>query len=184
MTTTSTRRTRIGLDGDAETGFGIDIGGGLGWADSGSGLSANVRASGLLLHEASGFRDWEVSGRLSYDPRPSSPLGPSGAVAASWAMRSDPLTSLTADRNGAAGGRVDAEFGYGFPVVDGRLVGTPRVGFQQSGAGREFRLGFDLALAPRDHFAWTLGVEGRRRESAANRLRPEHELRLGAAAHW
>ena len=174
-------------DGDAESGFGIDIGGGLGWADSGSGLSADVRARGVVLHQASGFRDWQVSGRLSYDPRPASPLGPSLAVAASRGRRSDSLAGVAggaAGANAVEGGHVDAELGYGFPVLDGRLVGTPHIGLQHSGDGREYRLGFDLDLAPRAGSAVTLGAAARRREGSDNRTGPEHELWLGASARW
>ena len=38
--------------GDAETGFGVDVGGGLAWTDPGLRISAEVRARGMLSHEA------------------------------------------------------------------------------------------------------------------------------------
>ena len=38
--------------GDAETGFGVDIGAGLAWTDPASGLKAKVDARGLLTHSA------------------------------------------------------------------------------------------------------------------------------------
>ena len=65
--------------GDAETGFGADIGAGLSWADPGSGLSADIRARALLAHEADGFseRGFSGSGSVSWDPEPSTALGPS-----------------------------------------------------------------------------------------------------------
>ena len=40
--------------GDAETGFGADIGAGLALSDPARGLSAEVRARGLLTHEDGG----------------------------------------------------------------------------------------------------------------------------------
>ena len=61
--------------GDAETGFGADIGGGLAFSAPASGLSLDVSARGLLAHEASDFREWGVAASLGYDPDPSSPLG-------------------------------------------------------------------------------------------------------------
>ena len=50
-----TPSAEIGLrhdGGDAETGFGADIGAGLAWSHAGSGIAAEVSARGLLTHEA------------------------------------------------------------------------------------------------------------------------------------
>ena len=60
---------------NAETGFGLDIGGGLTWSDPASGIQAEVSARGLLTHEAGGFRDRGVSGLFAWDPRPDSERG-------------------------------------------------------------------------------------------------------------
>ena len=49
--------------GDAETGFGLDLGGGLAWSDPASGIAAEVSARGLLTHEA-GVRKGEDDDRL------------------------------------------------------------------------------------------------------------------------
>ena len=43
--------------GDAETGAGVDIGGGLIVSDAATGLSANLRVRMLLVHQDQGFRD-------------------------------------------------------------------------------------------------------------------------------
>ena len=67
--------------GDAETGFGADLGGGLAFADPKHGLSLEFRAQGLLAHESSGFREWGASAGLAWDPRPGTGPG-SVAVAA------------------------------------------------------------------------------------------------------
>lgn len=53
--------------GDAETGFGVDIGGGLAWSDTRRGITAEFRGPGLLTHEADGFRERGVSGSLFWD---------------------------------------------------------------------------------------------------------------------
>ena len=73
-----TPRLEAGLrhdGGDAETGFGLDLGGGLAWSDRTSGLSAEVSGRGLLTHEAGGFRDRGFAGALTWDPRPDSDRG-------------------------------------------------------------------------------------------------------------
>ena len=63
--------------GDAETGWGVDIGGGLRWHAPALGLSAEVSGRGLVAHEAAGLKDRGVSGSLAWDPDPSSDRGPS-----------------------------------------------------------------------------------------------------------
>ena len=61
--------------GDAEIGFGADLGGGLAFADPKHGLSLEFRARGLLAHESSGFREWGASAGLAWDPRPRARTG-------------------------------------------------------------------------------------------------------------
>ena len=64
--------------GDAETGFGADIGAGLALADPARGLSAEVRGRGLLTHEDGGH---ERAGFLGHAlVRPDARLG-AGALA-------------------------------------------------------------------------------------------------------
>ena len=61
--------------GDAETGFGLDLGGGIVLSHPEQGLQAEVRDRGLLSHAAEGFRDQGFSGSLSWQQRPDSDLG-------------------------------------------------------------------------------------------------------------
>ena len=60
--------------GDAETGFGIDLGGGITLASPEHGLEMEVRGRGLLSHAAEGFRDQGFSASLSWR-QPDSHLG-------------------------------------------------------------------------------------------------------------
>ena len=71
-------RLELGLrhdGGDAETGFGLDLGGGLAWSYPGTGIRAEASARGLLTHAAGGFRDRGVAGVLVWDPRPGTERG-------------------------------------------------------------------------------------------------------------
>ena len=43
--------------GDAETGAGLDLGGGVAFADAVTGMSLDVRVRTLVVHEAEGFSD-------------------------------------------------------------------------------------------------------------------------------
>ena len=70
--------------GDAETGAGMDVGGGLAFSDTVTGLSLDVRAWTLVVHQAEGLTDRGMSLSLGWDPTPSSPLGLTARVAPSW----------------------------------------------------------------------------------------------------
>ena len=75
---TLTPRFRIGWrydGGGAETGLGVDIGGGLLWSAPVRGISAEIGVRRVLMHEATGFNDWSLSGLVRYDPNPSSERG-------------------------------------------------------------------------------------------------------------
>ena len=61
--------------GDAETGFGLDLGGGLALSDPKRGLQAELRGRGLLTHESKGFRDLGFSGSLAWEGNPGSDRG-------------------------------------------------------------------------------------------------------------
>ena len=61
--------------GDAETGAGMDVGGGLVVSDASTGLAVDVRVRMLVMHQAEGFRERGMAVSLSYNPTPSTPLG-------------------------------------------------------------------------------------------------------------
>ena len=177
--------------GDAETGFGADIGAGLTWADPGSGLTADIRARGLLAHEADGFSERGFSGTLSWDPEPSTVLGPSltltqtvGAASSGGAealLGRGTMEGLAPDDGGDELERrtLEARLGYGFALFGGGYTGTPEVGLGLTGAYREMSLGWRLAGARRAGLAFGLDVEGARRESETGDGKAEHRLGLG-----
>ena len=70
--------------GDAETGAGMDVGGGLILSDSSTGLAVDVRVRMLLVHQAEGFQERGMAVSLSYNPTPSTPLGFMARVVPSW----------------------------------------------------------------------------------------------------
>ena len=159
--------------GDAETGAGLDVGGGLIVADSSTGLALDVRMRMLVVHQADGFRERGMALSLSYDPTPSTPLGFMARVAPSWggeaaggagALWGRETMAGLADGGLASGNRLDTEIGYGLPVGS-RFVGTPRVGFAATPYGRDYRMGYGLTLLERRPLNLELGVDARRRES-------------------
>ena len=151
----------------------MDIGGGLIVSDAVTGLSAGVRVRMLLVHQDQGFRDRGVSLSFGYNPAPSAPFGFMAKVAPSWGGQAESGAQALwgretmagmADGGPAAGGRLEAELGYGMPV-GGRLVGMPSFGIGASGHGRDYRLGYGLTVAQGGATHFDLGIYANRRES-------------------
>ena len=98
--------------GDAETGFGVDIGGGLAFADPKRGLTFDVSARTLVAHEAPGFRERGLTAALGFDPLPLTDrgltlslrqtLGAASTGGADALMGRETLTGLGANDNGGA----------------------------------------------------------------------------------
>ena len=161
--------------GDAETGAGVDLGGGLIVSDTLTGLSADVRVRMLLAHQDEGFRERGMSVSFSYNPTPQTPLGFMAKLTPSWggqassgaqALWGQETMAGMAQGGVASGSRLQAELGYGLPV-GGRLVGTPRFGIGTSEHGRDYRLGYGMTVAERGAMSFELGVDAHRRESPA-----------------
>ncbi len=186
-------RLEVGMrhdGGDAETGVGLDVGGGFGWSSLVSGLQAEVSGRGLLTHESAGFRDRGFAGSLAWDPAPGTDRGPSltlsrtmGGSAAGGVetlLRPDTARALGAANEDDLGQRrLEAELGYGFEVLGGGWTGTPELGLGWSETVRETTLGWRLAESRRAGLVFGLDIEGARRESVAGDAAPEHRLGLG-----
>ena len=174
--------------GDAETGFGVELGGGTVFADAARGLMAQVMVRGLVAHEAADFRDWRVSGSLRFDPTPSSELGPAVALKPSWGGASSGGVAALLGRETLAGlsayeaasvGRLDAEAAYGLVVFGGRAMGTPYLRVGQSEVFREVRMGCRLELLRWEGLE--MGIEGTQRESTGDNMAPDREVMLHLA---
>ena len=177
--------------GDAETGAGMDVGGGLVVSDASTGLAVDVRVRTLLVHQDEDFSERGVSLSLSYNPTPSTPLGFVARVAPSWGGQATSGAAALWGRETmagmahgglASGNRLDGEVGYGLPVGS-RFVGTPRVGFATSEYGRDYRLGYSLGLLDRQDLELELGVDAQRRESSF-RNGADRQLLGRAAVRW
>ena len=177
--------------GDAETGAGVDIGGGLIVSDALTGLSAGVRVRMLLVHQDQGFRDRGVSLSFGYNPTPLTPFGFMAKLTPSWggqatsgaqALWGQETMAGVAPGGPAAGGRLEAELGYGMPV-GGRLVGMPSFGIGASGHGRDYRLGYGLTVAQGGAMHFELGIDANRRESPSQGT-AEHGVLGRLTARW
>ena len=199
---TLTPRMEIGVrhdGGDAETGFGLDVGGGLAWSHPANGIAAQVSGRALLTHEAKGFRDRGIAGSLAWDPGRGSGRGPKltltqtmGASAAGGVdalLGRGTLGGLGANDDGdeLANRRLELRMGYGFSVLGDRFTSTPEFGLALSNGHRDYSLGWRLGLAQRGVNALELKLEATRREKAdgaANDNDAEHGIGFRVTARW
>ena len=192
-----TPRLAIGVrqdGGDAETGFGADIGGGVTLAAPAQGLTVSLEGRGVLTHEAAGFRDRGVAGSLAWDPPPSNGRGPkltlrqtvgAGASGGKDALLSrTTLEGLAANDNGAGRRRLEARFGYGFSAFGGGFTMSPEIGLGLSEAGRDYSLGWRLRRDGSGPGSLELSLEARRRESANEDTPPEHGIGFRLSARF
>ena len=139
--------------GDAETGFGVDVGGGLKFAAPRRGLAFDVTVRTLVTHEESGFRERGLAVALTFDPLPSSDRGLSlslrqtlGAASTGGAdalLGRETMARLGANDNSGAR-RLELTAGYGIAMFGGRFTGTPEIGVGFSDGGRNDRLGWRI----------------------------------------
>ena len=182
--------------GDAETGFGADVGAGLAWRDERRGISAALRARGLLVHEALDLQEVGLSGSLGWQPvagdrGPSlsltQSLGGASAGGADALLQRGTLGGLAAtpgldSATGDPGSqRLEARFDYGFGVFGGRYTWSPGIGVGLLDGGRDYRVGWRLVRAGRQSGvvggALALSFEATRRERpAADGAPPEHAV--------
>ncbi len=130
--------------GDAETGLGMELGGGVRWSTSQ--LRAEVGGRTLVLHTDEGLREWGLMGAIEYG----SPggLGPSMRVRPLWGnvyggdlWREAPLHSMGVGRPDQ---RVEMELGYGMPIR--KSLGRSIVGMTLDPSGRAYRVGYNLRM--------------------------------------
>ena len=166
--------------GDGATGAGVELGGGAAWAAPSSPVTLEARGRALLAHGGDA-EEWGVGGALRVAPGPDG-LGLSLALAPSWGAADGGLARLwsagAARANTAqAGGRLDAEAGYGLRALGG--VATPLAGFALAGdRSREWRVGGRLALAE----ALDLALATSLRENRAGN--PDRRIALDIRLRW
>ena len=192
-----TPRLALGLrhdGGDAETGFGADIGGGVTFEAPAQGLTISLEGRGVLTHEASGFRDRGLAGSLAWSPPPSTGRGPkltltqtvgAGASGGKDALLArETLEGLAANDDDGGRQRLEARFGYGIGVSGGRFTMTPEIGLGLSDAGRDYSLGWRLTRTGSGPGSLELSLEAQRRESANDNTPPDHGIGFTATARW
>ena len=163
--------------GDAEVGFGAEVGGGLAWTAPALGMSLNVSGRTLFAHDDSDAVNNTFSASLELVP-------PSLSTGRSYG----PSLSLRHDVGGAAThglealfasealmlnhtsssmpGRWSMEAGWGVAAFDGRFTGTPHLGVGLAGTTRDYSIGWRLTPTARSGtLSLTLDVLATQREN-------------------
>ena len=200
-TGTFTPRLELGVrrdGGDAETGFGLDLGAGIAWSDPATGIRAEARGRGLLTHEADGLRQRGIAGSFGWDPSPDTDRGPSltftqtmglsatGGADALLGRRTLAGLAATNDGDELDRRRLEVRLGYGFGALGNRFTSRPEAGYAVSEARREYSLVWRLVRDRRhgDVGSLEFAVEARRQGSGNDNGDPEHRLGLGMTARW
>ena len=175
--------------GDAETGFGIELGGGVTWMDPALGMSLDLSGRTLITHDSDELKNRGFGASLAWDPKPATARGPSVRMNWDWGGQAtgglDSLfTAQTLDqRTGtdSTSARWRAEAAYGWPVLGGRFIGSPHLGLGLGTGSREYSLGW--RVTPERHAPdLSFGVRATRTESDS--VAPEHAVRFEAIFRW
>ena len=172
--------------GDAETGFGMDLGAGLSWNDPEQGITAAVKGRTLLSHGAEDFQDQGLALSFSWQPTSSNrgaSLSLSHAVGlpaeGGLAALLNPTAIEVVDEPHSSGERFEARLAYGFPFYNDRLTLSPAVALALSTNSRTY--GLLWSLAPYDEHLhaepWELSLEGERQENLSSPT-VDHSLKL------
>ena len=161
--------------GDAETGFGLELGGRVQYADPGLGLTIEGAVRALLAHEDADYEEWGAWGTVRVAPGAAG-QGLALTVAPAWGAASSGVDGLWSRQTTAGlappgqrrqpAGRLTAEVGYGFTAFDTGLL-TPYAGtVLADGESRTYRVGGRLRLNGGWATGLALTLEGQRQESA------------------
>ena len=172
--------------GDAETGAGLEVGGGLGYAARR--LSVTVNARGLLAHQDTAYEEWGFSGAMAYTPSEDG-RGWSMRLGSGWGATHSGIESLWSRQDAAALVRhapVDAaqayqlEVRYGLDGRQGRARWAPYLGVESGGGSRQaLRLGVTLTAGRR----LDAGLELGQRQGGPG-ADPEYAGQLRATLRW
>ena len=173
-------------DGDAETGAGIELGGGLGFAAGR--LAVQVNARGLVAHEDTAYEEWGFSGSVTYQPGKDG-RGLSMKLGSAWGATQSGVQSLwsPADASGLARGgaamnlaqRFQTEFGYGLSGHKGRALWVPFVGAEAGqGGSQSLRMGVKLTSGSNVEAGLEIGQRGNARGEIG------HAVQLRGSMRW
>ena len=176
--------------GDAETGFGTELGAGVSWMDPQRGISADIKGRILLTHGSEDFQERGMALSFAWDPNPSD-RGPSFSVshalgaAATGGLDAllNPTTmeGLDADPDSNEHQQFATRLAYGFPAFGDRLTITPSLGLALSPYSSSTSLLWALtpyAGTGQVDEPWTISLEGQRQEDTTPASLVDYSFKL------
>ena len=138
--------------GDAETGMGLELGGGLRLARLGGRLCVEAGTRSLVMHADEDLSEWGVAVALRYgnpgglgptvEVRPVWGPADSGGMEALWRHNSVVDASVLAPGQR----RIELQFGYGAPMGNDASTLRPLLAVIMRERGRDYQLGYELQL--------------------------------------
>ncbi len=174
--------------GDAETGFGLDLGAAILWKAPGRGISGELKGRTLLTHVEEEFQEQGLALSFSWEPTPSNrgpSLSLSHAIGATPSGGMDallrPTTMEVLDGPPSSGQQqFEAELAYGFPADNDQLTLTPALALALSPTSRNYSLLWSLTpyAEQTQGEPWQLSLEGQRQEQNGATSPVDHSLKL------
>ena len=173
--------------GDAETGYGVEVGAGVVWKDPQRGIRGEAQGRTLVTHTEEEFREQGLALSFAWEPSPdkrgpSLSMGHTMGAAASGGMAAllQPVVLEGLAAPGGSGQQFEAEFAYGFPAFNDRLTLTPSVAAAFSEDSRTYGLLWSLApySAQGQGEPWEIALETERQEYRSAASPTEHSLKL------
>ena len=175
--------------GDAETGLGVEVGGGIVWDNPTLGLSVGVSGRTLVMHENNDFKDQGISAWFTYDPYPATRRGPSVTIRQDFDGNAEggvdtlfnptPLENRT---NNDDTSQTSIEMAYGFPAFEGNYTGSPHVGADLATSSRDYRVGWRLTPEAENTPDFSLDLAANRAEN--NWGAPDHGVGVEIITRW
>ena len=172
--------------GDAETGFGLDLGAGLAWSDPQHGISGALKGHTLLAHGEKDFQEQGLAFSFSWSTPsnrgPSLSLNHTMGAAPSGGMDAllNPATMEGLEAAPSNGQQFAAELAYGLPAYNDHLSFTPALALALSPTSRNYSVLWSLAPYAEQAQAdpWEISLEGERQEQNTATSPVEHSLKL------
>ena len=179
-----TPKAEVGLrhdGGDAETGMGVEVGGGIDWRVPSLGLTLDLSGRTLLAHENEDFQDAGFSIGAMFDPNAESERGLSVTLRRDFGTASGGMQNLFSPeipgtRMGAMGAMWMTDVAWGLPAFRDRFTGSPTTGFGFSDTSRDYSIGWRLAADAPTAPNLSLDLKATRRESEG--MDPDHGVTL------
>ena len=171
---------------DAETGLGLEVGGGLRVARPGGRFRAEMSSRGLVTHAAEGLAEWGVAAALRYgepqgrgltaEIRPVWGPAQSGGKQALW--RHDSVVDAAISPPGQK--RLEVLFGYGILLAKETGVAKPVLAVALRERSRDYRLGYEVRMQNGLAFS----ASGTARETANPWQTVAYGIRARATLRW